>query len=67
MGAIHVCEHVECKLPAEDWYQSAVAAGAAKSKGEAAPGQLRDGVSYAAATAAGPGPSSGSSDSSSRG
>ena len=23
MGAVHVCEHVECKLPAEDWFQAA--------------------------------------------
>lgn len=23
---MHVCEHVECKLPAEDWYQAGLAA-----------------------------------------
>ncbi|KAK9802849.1 hypothetical protein WJX73_007898 [Symbiochloris irregularis] len=26
MGAVHVCEHVDCKLPAEDWFQAAQAA-----------------------------------------
>ena len=51
MGAIHVCEHVDCKLPAEDWFQTAAAA-KAQAQRTSDVASLGDGVSFAAAAGA---------------
>ena len=34
LGAMHICEHTECKLPAERWWESNGGKGKGKGKGK---------------------------------
>jgi hypothetical protein len=40
-GAVHVCEHVMCKLPSEKWYEQGGGGKGAGGKGAAPPPRRR--------------------------